>query len=233
MGNLKMIIREEDKAYFEKLSIGQKTIEKEQLLSEEDVLKVGRALDRAHDLRRFEIEMYWKRSTYFWAFQAAAFVMLGVLLDELRMPEDNPIVLLLPVFFGAITAQAAYLSARGSKFWQENWEEHVDMLGRYVEGRLLEVIWTGGQSCIWSVSGVNRVLLGMLTLAWAVGFFIIGIIGVFSNYSLLGEACIAIFSLYTAGAAFLLLACNSESSILKTHTKDKENNFIIKGEGAR
>lgn len=31
------------------------------------------ALDRAYELRTFEIEHYWKRGTYFWGFQIAIF----------------------------------------------------------------------------------------------------------------------------------------------------------------
>ena len=35
--------------------------------------RAGRALAYALDIRKFEIELYWKRGTYFWAFIAAAF----------------------------------------------------------------------------------------------------------------------------------------------------------------
>jgi hypothetical protein len=31
------------------------------------------ALALAHDIRKFEIDLYWKRATYFWAFIAVAF----------------------------------------------------------------------------------------------------------------------------------------------------------------
>lgn len=35
--------------------------------------RAGRALALALDIRKFEIDLYWKRATYFWAFIAAAF----------------------------------------------------------------------------------------------------------------------------------------------------------------
>ena len=35
--------------------------------------RAGRALTLALDLRKFEIELYWKRATYFWGFIATAF----------------------------------------------------------------------------------------------------------------------------------------------------------------
>lgn len=40
--------------------------------------RAGRALTSALDIRKFEIELYWKRATYFWAFIAAAFFGYGL-----------------------------------------------------------------------------------------------------------------------------------------------------------
>ena len=39
----------------------------------ESETRAGRALAYALDIRKFEIELYWKRATYFWGFIAAAF----------------------------------------------------------------------------------------------------------------------------------------------------------------
>lgn len=36
-------------------------------------LRTEKALELALDIRKFEIELYWKRATYFWTFIAAAF----------------------------------------------------------------------------------------------------------------------------------------------------------------
>jgi len=38
-----------------------------------DITKQALAWDKAWEIRNFEIEMYWKRATYFWAFQVAVF----------------------------------------------------------------------------------------------------------------------------------------------------------------
>ena len=42
------------------------------------------ALNRAHEIRKFEIELYWKRATYFWLLQAAVFTALGLDLEGCR-----------------------------------------------------------------------------------------------------------------------------------------------------
>jgi hypothetical protein len=38
---------------------------------------IENALAKAHEIRSFEIELYWKRSTYFWIFQASIFAAIG------------------------------------------------------------------------------------------------------------------------------------------------------------
>ncbi len=45
---------------------------KSDLLDDETKAKV--AFEKAWEIRNFEIEMYWKRASYFWAFIASAFV---------------------------------------------------------------------------------------------------------------------------------------------------------------
>jgi hypothetical protein len=91
-----------------------------------DRCKLKAAHARAHDIRKFEIELYWKRATYFWAFQLVAFTALGLLFKDGELA--NPGLLIIPGTIGTVTAFAGYLTARGSKFWQQNWEAHVDLL---------------------------------------------------------------------------------------------------------
>lgn len=40
------------------------------------------ALDRALDSRKFEIELYWKRATYFWAFLAVTLAGYSANIDD-------------------------------------------------------------------------------------------------------------------------------------------------------
>jgi hypothetical protein len=87
------------------------------------------ALKRAYELRNFEIEHYWKRATYFWAFQVAIFAAFGLLWKEETgtKPGTNPVIVV-PAGLGILMALANALSARGSRFWQNNWEKHIDIL---------------------------------------------------------------------------------------------------------
>jgi hypothetical protein len=130
------------------------------------------ALDRAHELRKFEIENYWKRATYFWAFQLAAFTLFGLLWQMFAERKLERAALLVPTTLGAITAQVGWLTAKGSKFWQENWEGHVDLLEQAREGRLTQVIINRrGQQ--YSVSRVNEALMLLLMCGWIACFTIV------------------------------------------------------------
>lgn len=124
------------------------------------------ALERAHALRKFEIENYWKRSAYFWGFQLVAFGALALSAEDRRF--DPPIVVIIAVL-GALAALTALLSAKGSKFWQANWEAHVDFLEVAVEGRLHTTALVE-TDVSYSVSRVNERFLEVLLAGWIVAF---------------------------------------------------------------
>jgi hypothetical protein len=124
------------------------------------------ALARAHDLRRFEIENYWRRATYFWGFQLVAF---GALALSAKDGKVYPALALFVAVLGFLTAYAAFLTARGSKFWQQNWEIHVDLLEDEVEGWLHKTVPLKAELAP-SVSSVNERLLQLLMAGW-IGIF--------------------------------------------------------------
>lgn len=127
-----------------------------------------RALDRAHELRKFEIENYWRRSTYFWGFQ---FVAFGALALSRNDGDFEPSMALAISLLGALAAWTAILSAKGSKFWQENWEMHVDFLENEVEGKLHQTALVK-KSISYSVSKVNERFLWLLFAGW-LGIFLV------------------------------------------------------------
>jgi hypothetical protein len=134
-------------------------------IDKSDTLKRRRALNRAYSLRTFEIEHYWKRATYFWGFQIAIFAAFGLLWKAQTDNGWGPITLALAML-GTLTAVANYLSAFGSKFWQENWEHHIDMLEDELEGRLHKTVWLSEGKISYSVSGINQSLSCLFILFW-------------------------------------------------------------------
>lgn len=138
--------------------------------------RAGRALEHALDIRKFEIELYWKRATYFWAFIAAAFAAYA--LTYKSGVDHEPWLSVVFSALGLVFSFAWYLVNRGSKFWQENWERHVDLLEEMTLGPLYEIIATttsqnspltgSGQ---FSVTKINQMLSIFVTVMWGVLFF--------------------------------------------------------------
>jgi hypothetical protein len=130
------------------------------------------ALKRSHEIRQFEIELYWKRATYFWVLQAAVFTALGLIWkdDAKQIPEIVPVAL---AALGLLTAAAGWFSAQGSKFWQENWERHIDMLEDEFEGKLHKTAWVGEMGVRWSVSNINDRLILFFVAFWLLVFGVV------------------------------------------------------------
>ncbi|NRY14396.1 ion channel [Clostridium beijerinckii] len=94
-----------------------------------------KALEHALDIRKFEIELYWKRASYFWTFIGATLAGYCLVLKNATDSSNNDILILLNCL-GFAFSISWYLVNRGSKFWQNNWERHVDMLEDEIIGPL-------------------------------------------------------------------------------------------------
>lgn len=152
---------------FQDPDVAQRYFEQLALPAGEASMPHRAALARAHELRKFEIENYWKRSAYFWGFQLVSFAALALSAKEGRFYP--PIVLLVAVL-GALAALTGVLTAKGSKFWQANWEAHVDFLEGAVEGRLHTTALVENK-VTYSVSRVNERFLEVLLAGWMIVFF--------------------------------------------------------------
>lgn len=67
--------------------------------------------NKAWEAKNFEIENYWKRATYFWAFQIASFAGYFTVIGS-KAYSENPQVLYFVVCIGFITALAWTLLTR-------------------------------------------------------------------------------------------------------------------------
>lgn len=82
-----------------------------------EVLKL--LFDTASDTRKFEIDLFWKRSLFFWGFIAAAFAGYALAAKMLA---------LVLACFGLVCSVVWTLGNRGSKYWQEAWEAKVERI---------------------------------------------------------------------------------------------------------
>jgi hypothetical protein len=129
------------------------------------------ALRCALDTRKFEIDLYWKRTTYFWTLITAAFAGYFALASS---QKPHPGLAFLVSCIGFMLSTGWYLVNRGSKFWQENWERHVSILEDESMGPLynttpneagfhLVKLWAGYP---YSVSKVNQLISLFITMVW-------------------------------------------------------------------
>lgn len=95
-----------------------------------------KAYDVAADIRKFEIELFWKRATFFWAFITAIYVAYFQVLTQIHRSVHGYISLVILAALGLFFCVSWLLSSKGSKHWQENWEEHLNILEDNVTGPL-------------------------------------------------------------------------------------------------
>jgi hypothetical protein len=145
--------------------------------------KEREALTQALDIRKFEIDLYWKRATYFWAFIAATFAGFIAIQSSSSVNKADMSVIL--SCLGIVFSFAWFCVNRGSKYWQENWEKHVDVLEDAVTGPLYKVVLSRnndlktmdkakdlltGPSPL-SVSKINQLISLYVTVLWCALLF--------------------------------------------------------------
>lgn len=91
---------------------------------------VQKAFDIAHDNRKLEIQLFWQRSLFFWGFVAAALV------GYLAAIKDSSPAAVVFALFGLVCSIVWSQGNRGSKYWQEYWENKVNILQHHTTGNI-------------------------------------------------------------------------------------------------
>jgi len=140
-------------------------------VSAASIEKKAEILKYAAETRRFEIERFWQRSLFFWGFIGAAFIAYAALAKD--KPAD-PLLPFIVACFGVVSSVAWTLQNRGSKYWQEAWEDKIkavefDVLGAEVFSNIEPVrnrhIWGAAR---YSVSKLAVALSDFTLLVWLV-----------------------------------------------------------------
>jgi len=191
------------------------------------------ALLQAQDIRKFEIDLYWKRGAYFWAFTAVA---LGGYFALRRNANEGPWDAHLVACLGLVFSTAWYLVNRVSTAWQQNWEMHVDMLEDCHTGPLYKVMRLRSNDPFWKLMGpysfspsrINNLLSLFTSLFWV---FII-CYNVLSNYVICNCHVLGyqiqwgiIISLLLTASSLVVLIYYGRS---RTLTKKEEVSFEIR-----
>ena len=137
--------------------------------------KAAEAFKVATDVRKFELDLYWKRALYFWTFIGFAFTGYFAVASQSSTRSG---ILLAIGSIGMVFSFAWFLANRGSKFWVANWERHVDYLEDEQVGRLFKTYIDKPQGIRdmlmlhkaypFSVGKVNQILNLYVTAIWLV-----------------------------------------------------------------
>ena len=173
----------------------------------------SKAYKFACETRKFEIELYWKRATYFWGFLIVTFAGYGVALREFGFGHIYTFVIALIGFsFGL----AWYLANRGSKFWQKNWEHHIAKLENEFAGPIYKNpidakpfrFFTLMGAYPMSISRLNQTISLYISVIW----FVLALLSISSLLDIrepIAHFNTIVFGLITVGFVIALLKCCS------------------------
>lgn len=135
--------------------------------------QINKALEIALDTRKFEIELYWKRTAYFVLFIGAIFVGYYNVFSNSKSHWASLFIAAL----GFLLSLLWYMANRGSKFWQENWEAHIEELSTYLGTPIFGIIKSRKDPMRkvmghypFSVSKVNQMVSLIITISWFLTF---------------------------------------------------------------
>ena len=195
--------------------------------------KSSKAYEIAEDVRKFEIDKYWQRTLYFWGFITAIYVAYFSVLKEFYttcgISKHGAIPLVILSALGLFFCVSWFLASKGSKHWQENWENHIDMLEDEITGPLFKIYLTDSSDSF-SVSKIN-IMAGRVLSLCAFGLFMFEIV----NFV---EHTLNLSGMLVVGISTLFLICTAVSlfvyaNSVKGNTKKADSiDFDIKEYGA-
>lgn len=190
-------------------------ISKEDYIDNFDEKKLEEAFQIALDTRKFEIDLYWKRTGYFVLFIGAVFVGYYRVLPISRSSDsEKEWLLLLLSSLGFLLSLLWYMANRGSKFWQENWEAHIEDLSIKLRKPIFGIIKINehtiynpkqfNKSYPFSVSKVNQMVSLIITFSWLI--ILLKDLGLFlvfeNNYFDWGKFFVAVLDSFWVGIIF-------------------------------
>ncbi len=132
------------------------------------------ALNRAHELRQFEIRLYWQRNLMIWGFMFALFtgyiILFSATNDNINayVGQDNPkmqSMLFAISGLGSLTFIAWLIFESVARSWLKNWEYHIDYLEYSISENLHKTI-IGKRATFYSVSNILRTVAISTGIIW-------------------------------------------------------------------
>ncbi len=179
--------------------------EREQVTRQQDDVD---ALERAHDIRKFEINLTWKRATYVGAFQGFLFAALGVLVasETPHTIEVNFFKFVVSIV-GVFLSGAWYLINQGSHYWQRYWEEKIMKLEKGYRPEHKTIKFKNPLGYMpYAIGRTNMVLSAFFFVMWlAIALLLFDQLDTFCNCD--GNIYRIVANILALAALFTLLVC--------------------------
>lgn len=122
--------------YFDKL-LGGRLIGKK-VIEPLDITILKEAYDKAHVMRSFEIDLFWKRAGYCFTIIAALIALCGGLISAyIKEGEEKFLFVILFIsFVGVIFTILSEFMVSAGESWKKNWELHISMLEPLFSGHI-------------------------------------------------------------------------------------------------
>ena len=129
-----------------------------------------KTLEKAWQVRDFEIKLYWERAKYFWAFIASTFA--GYFISLGGPSKDFKELPFIIIIIGIIFSLAWTLVNIGSKNWQKNWELHIDRLEENFTGPLYRTVLDIKNYSVSRINIITSIFIIVIWILLAISFFI-------------------------------------------------------------
>ena len=134
----------------------------------------------AFNCRNKELELFWKRSNFYWLFNGAALVAYT------SLPQDNYNLLLMISSFGVLSSTVWMLGNMGSRWWQQHWETKLDITSRAYNTNIFSPEWWQSSSKYqtseiqnnlpkkqYEIFFTHRFSVSRITIVFSIYFFVI------------------------------------------------------------
>ncbi len=165
--------------------------------------KLQNAYTQAADIRKFEIGLFWHRAAFFWAFIVAIYTAyFNVLKEKISSHGSFPVLALSAL--GLFFCFSWLLSSKGSKHWQEKWENHLELLEDDITCPLYKTYKTKSYS-----ESKIAITAGWVVTVYAYGLLLYEVLN-FTRSKLNGQECLQFaFALAFAVIVVVCLFCYS------------------------
>ena len=140
------------------------------------------ALDQALKARENEIALFWKRSGFFWAFIVSAYTAY-FFVEKDSGAQHHPYMSILLLGLAFLLCLLWHLVNKGSKFWQKNWEFHVNQLATQQIGPLFRVYRNPYSGSLWNP--ISEYDFSVSKICMAISFVMTLVSGWLFSYQLL------------------------------------------------